>query len=67
MFDEAKPGKLDSALTLLVGYIGSETGYVAGEHITIADHCLIATVSTMVVSIQHPEKQVSLNLIIYVT
>jgi len=45
---EAKRGKFDSALTLLDGYIGSETGYVAGEHITIADHCVIASVSSMV-------------------
>ena len=47
---DAKREKLCKALTLLDGYIGSDNGYVAGEHITIADHSIMATVSSMVVS-----------------
>jgi len=34
-------------LTFLDGFISTCGGYVAGKHITIADHSIAATISTM--------------------
>jgi len=47
---EDKRTSLADVLTLLDGFISSCGGYVAGGHITIADHAIAATVSTMVES-----------------
>jgi len=44
--DEKKTALYD-ALCLLDGFINSSGGYVAGDHITIADHSIAATVSSM--------------------
>jgi len=43
---EKKTAMADT-LTLLDGFIGCPGGYVAGKHITIADHAIAATISTM--------------------
>merc|ERR1711890_110389 len=42
-----KKAALADVLTLLDGFISSSGGYVAGKHLTIADHCCAATISTM--------------------
>jgi len=42
-----KKEALASVLTLLDGFISSCGGYVAAKHITIADHSIAATISTM--------------------
>jgi len=44
---EEKKTALANVLTLLDGFISSSGGYVAGNHITIADHSIAATVSSM--------------------
>jgi len=44
---EDKKTALYNALSLLDGFISSSGGYVAGDHITIADHSIAATVSSM--------------------
>jgi len=44
---EEKKTALYNALSLLDGFISSSGGYVAGDHITIADHSVAATVSSM--------------------
>lgn len=44
---EEKKTALASVLSLLDGFIGSPGAYVAGKHVTIADHAVAATVSTV--------------------
>merc|ERR1712015_11869 len=44
---EEKKTALCSALSVLDGFIKSCGGYVAGDHMTIADHTIAATVSSM--------------------
>jgi len=44
---EEKKTALANVLTLVDGFINTCGGYVAGKHITIADHCIAATISTM--------------------
>merc|ERR1719427_807781 len=44
---EDDKNNLHKCLEILDGFISKCGGYVAGDHITIADHCIVATVSSM--------------------
>merc|ERR1719219_755960 len=44
---EENKTNIHDSLTLLDGFISAGGGYVAGDHITIADHSIAATISSM--------------------